>query len=179
MAKLISHTRMDVFQNNHDCAGQLCFPQHVCHGTWKSSAAFLALASSSFATMASRRLGEDVNVVIKKGSLPGYIVKATEHHRWLVQLVDDETGEDTGTAAEYSSQQLRFPKPDDRHPNEKMTAAKREPPETFSFMDNGTATETNEGVEVCAEQEQSSKLSHAEGCCKGSWCFVSKNASEE
>jgi hypothetical protein len=61
------------------------------------------------------RFGVGSPCIHKKGNIPALITKTLGEKKWLVELLDDETG-DTTTTKEVTSQQLRRPKAGDNHP---------------------------------------------------------------
>lgn len=92
--------------------------------------------------MSSSRLGPGSNVFVKKGSVPAVITGTIGKAKWQLNLLDEEGNATTQMTA--NSQQLRKPKPKEKHPLTK-------PPVTVIPSEIVTSV-VPEGVEVVLNQ---------------------------
>ena len=87
---------------------------------------------------------ENSKVIIKKGLIPGIITECVGPKCWKVTLVD-ETGKKTkDSAAQYTSQKLRHPKPKEWPPDQQNTSESEKLNSPTSSPTNKTRTVTSD-----------------------------------
>jgi hypothetical protein len=110
--------------------------------------------------------------IIKTGKIPARIIETLGEKRWRVELLDEETGESTGSTLERKSQQLRKAKPEDKHPllradsSSETSIAVDEIRQPESGVNNNSLTQVRlqdsiEGVELTLVQESQQVLANS------------------
>ena len=107
------------------------------------------------------RFGVGSSCIHKRGNIPALITKTLGEKKWLVELLDNETGETTSTK-EVTSQQLRRPKAEDNHPL--LRAESDELCQQEESNNNNSSThqvrlqDSIEGIELSLAQESQQEL---------------------